>query len=266
MCFTYDISTSGTQGFVESRYLDPLNKEILRIIKERGMKLSVLTDLGKSLPITGRNLIDEKSRFSSGTGYFINTKGTLVTNAHVINDAKIISVSFDGYTYEAKLLAQDPLNDIAILDIELESIPLYLSDEPPVVGEDILVLGFPLPEIQGEDLKATFGNINSLSGLLGDVRLLQFDASIQGGNSGSPILNKYGQVIGTVVSKLSDTFTLTTRGELPQNINYGVKNDYLLPIAKKYNIETVNVKEKLLSKSELVASKRTSIVKILVER
>jgi S1-C subfamily serine protease len=94
---------------------------------------------------------------------------------------------------------------------------------------------------------------------------LQMDASVQSGNSGSPILNIYGNVIGTVTSKMSDLAMLRASGELPQNLNYGVKNAYLLPIAAEY-IENVQPRNQELSKAELVKLSQESIFIIYVNK
>ncbi len=109
-------------------------------------------------------------------------------------------------------------------------------------GEEVLTLGYPLIELQGQGQKATFGRINSISGMQGDIRFIQIDVPIQPGNSGGPLLNKKGDVVGIVTSTINSLSTLMTAGHAPQNVNYAVKSDYALPLIRTYvNGKTNNV-------------------------
>jgi S1-C subfamily serine protease len=249
--FVYNISTTGTQGLVDVRYVDPLNQRILEVFSERGIPRLPVKQIKNAVSVsqTNKPAGGAVSKYT-GTGYFINNSGTFVTNAHVVADAKSIEIEFNSVTYTPRLLAIDTANDLAVLDIDATTPSLALVTSVNV-GDEITVLGFPLIGLQGQEIKATFGNVNALSGIQGDIRLLQMDASVQSGNSGSPILNIYGNVIGTVTSKMSDLAMLRASGELPQNLNYGVKNAYLLPIAAEH-IENVQPRSQELSKAELV--------------
>jgi S1-C subfamily serine protease len=263
--FVYNISTTGTQGLVDVRYVDPLNQRILEVFSERGIPRLPVKQIKNAVSVsqTNKPAGGAVSKYT-GTGYFINNSGTFVTNAHVVADAKSIEIEFNSVTYTPRLLAIDTANDLAVLDIDATTPSLALVTSVNV-GDEITVLGFPLIGLQGQEIKATFGNVNALSGIQGDIRLLQMDASVQSGNSGSPILNIYGNVIGTVTSKMSDLAMLRASGELPQNLNYGVKNAYLLPIAAEH-IENVQPRSQELSKAELVKLSQESIFIIYVNK
>lgn len=263
--FVYNISTTGTQGLVDVRYVDPLNRRILEVFSERGIQRLPVKQINNAVSVSQTNKPSggAVSKYT-GTGYFINDSGTFVTNAHVVADAKSIEIQFNSVTYTPRLIAIDIANDLAVLDIDATTPSLALVTSVNV-GDEITVLGFPLIGLQGQEIKATFGNVNALSGIQGDIRLLQMDASVQSGNSGSPILNIYGNVIGTVTSKMSDLAMLRASGELPQNLNYGVKNAYLLPIAAEH-IENVQPRSQELSKAELVKLSQESIFIIYVNK
>jgi S1-C subfamily serine protease len=263
--FVYNISTTGTQGLVDVRYVDPLNQRILEVFSERGIPRLPVKQIKNAVSVSQTNKPSGGAVSNyTGTGYFINNSGTFVTNAHVVADAKSIEIEFNSVTYTPRLLAIDTANDLAVLDIDATTPSLALVTSVNV-GDEITVLGFPLIGLQGQEIKATFGNVNALSGIQGDIRLLQMDASVQSGNSGSPILNIYGNVIGTVTSKMSDLAMLRASGELPQNLNYGVKNAYLLPIAAEH-IENVQPRSQELSKAELVKLSQESIFIIYVNK
>jgi S1-C subfamily serine protease len=100
------------------------------------------------------------------------------------------------------------------------------------LGEESFVIGFPLTDQLGSDHKVTTGTISALSGSQGDSRLLQFSAPVQPGNSGGPLFNSHGEVVGVVVSTLSAWQSLRSGGPLPQNVNFAIKTDYLLVMLK----------------------------------
>ena len=93
-------------------------------------------------------------------------------------------------------------------------------------GEEVFTLGYPLIQLQGQEQKATFGRVNALSGLQGDLRFIQMDVPIQPGNSGGPLLNRSGEVLAVVTSMLHQLTTYQMAGVIPQNVNYAVKSDY----------------------------------------
>jgi serine protease Do len=141
-----------------------------------------------------------------GAGFVISPTGTIVTNHHVIVGAQTIRVEFqDGTEYEATLVGTDPLTDIALLDIEGEDHPvLTFADSDTIeVGDWALALGNPL----GQGFSASLGIVSArgrtLSGAFDDY--IQTDAAINRGNSGGPLFNVDGEVIGVNTAILSPT-------------------------------------------------------------
>jgi len=175
----------------------------------------------------------KESMKSSGTGFAISETGHIVTNAHVVEGATKIRVCIGGQKHDATILSQDKANDLVILKIAPKTIPMALNTaKAPNLGDNVSVAGFPNPDIQGRSIKITKGSISGLKGIQDDIRHYQIDASVQPGNSGGPLLNADSKVIGIVNAKLNDAAVALATGSIPQNVNYAIKLDYLLTLAK----------------------------------
>lgn len=170
---------------------------------------------------------------SCGSGFFITNDGYLITNHHVIKDGKTIEVSSLGQKHEATLIAQDERLDLALLKINTSSTPIPMCTELPItLGQEIMVMGFPRPDTQGLSHKLTRGIISSENGMLDDVNRYQIDASIQPGNSGGPVCDIRGRLVGVTVSGLNANYFLEHDGNLPQNVNYAIKRDVVTKFLK----------------------------------
>lgn len=180
--------------------------------------------------------------YSTGTGFFVTVDGFLITNFHVVDGASELAViTSDGRNLPAKLIQGDPANDVALLKVDAVTQPLAISDNSNLSkGEDVFTLGYPLVAIEGQDQKATFGRVNSLSGIANDIRFVQIDVPIQPGNSGSPLMSREGHVVGICSATLDALVTLRASGSLPQNVNYAVKSDYIIPLLR--SVAGANVK------------------------
>lgn len=163
----------------------------------------------------------------SGTGFAISSNGMIVTNYHVIENAKSIKIKglngvFDK-SFDAQVMQTDKVNDLAIIKIKdpdfnnLGTIPFQIKTSTSEVGEDIFVLGFPLTATMGEEVKLTTGVVSSKTGFQGNVTQYQISAPIQPGNSGGPLFDKSGNVIGIISAKHLNT----------ENVGYAIKASYL---------------------------------------
>jgi len=142
---------------------------------------------------------------STGSGIVITPSGLILTNEHVIRQCDSIQVVLDSTrTLKAALRAADAARDLALLAAE-ESFPLAApvrKDAAPRLGEPVAVIGYPLVNVLSAQPNVSFGHINSTVGVKGNPAQMQIDVPIQRGNSGGPVLDAAGNVIGIVVSKL----------------------------------------------------------------
>ena len=175
----------------------------------------------------------------TGTGFAIED-GYVITNYHVVEDAKTIllkGIAGDSYTsYSAIVVTKDKNNDIAILKINdprfdgFESIPYSVSLKQVDVGEDVFVLGYPMTQALGNEIKLTNGIISARTGYQGDISTYQISAPVQPGNSGAPMFDSKGNIIGIVVAGVPGA----------DNVGYAIKTLYL-----KVLIENTGINIKL---------------------
>ena len=173
------------------------------------------------------NISQESNQIKSmGTGFIINQHAHIVTNHHVISDCKKIEIINSKLNSGAKILFSDEINDLAIIksNSPVNSYAFLRGGRGIRVGEDIITLGYPLGTILGENIKATKGNISSATGLANDTTMMQITAPIQPGNSGGPVLDMSGNVVGVVSAKINELAVAKATGSLPQNINFAIKS------------------------------------------
>lgn len=164
----------------------------------------------------------------SGTGFVITRDGYILTCQHVVNGAGIIKVAANDVLYPAKVVREDKSNDLALLKINGNFTPLAFSPERTAkMGQEAFTLGFPNPDLQGVSPKLTRGEVSSLAGYQDDVRLFQISIPVQPGNSGGPLLDNNGNVIGVIVAMLNAATAFKYSGSLPQNVNYALKAPYV---------------------------------------
>jgi S1-C subfamily serine protease len=158
---------------------------------------------------------------SAGGSGFVVAPRLIVTNHHVIVHAADLACAAGGAPTPARLVASDPINDIALLEIghDAPGIAQFRSDSEVDLGEDVIVAGFPLQNILGQGPQISAGNVSALSGPRGDSGVLQFTSPIGSGSSGGPIHDCSGLIVGLVRSVLRHDLHDT----IAQNINFGVK-------------------------------------------
>jgi hypothetical protein len=164
---------------------------------------------------------------ASGTGFAVSSEGKIVTNSHVVHGSNNILVRGVGgdftKTYSAIIVIEDKVNDLAILQIEdkafktLGLIPYVISGVSSEVGCSVFSLGYPLKSLMGDEIKLTNGIISSKSGFQGDITTYQISVPLQPGNSGGPLFDSNGNLVGIVNSRLS----------IGENVSYAIKSAYL---------------------------------------
>ncbi|WP_228536014.1 S1C family serine protease [Noviherbaspirillum malthae] len=166
-------------------------------------------------------------RKGSGSGFIVSA-GYVVTNEHVISGCRKLTVRRGEGRHEARLARARASMDLALLEV-----PALKATKAPgirtnaLLGEDVTVAGHPLSGLLSADIIVTSGQVNALSGLRDDVRLLQISAPIQPGNSGGPLVDTSGNIVGVVVSKLDAARLQKMIGDVPQNVNFAIKPEFL---------------------------------------
>lgn len=161
----------------------------------------------------------------SGTGFFITDDGYLLTCYHVVSNATYIKVGTKQGVLSADLVQSDAANDVALLKVEgtFTALPLVASNSVRL-GESVFTIGFPNPGVQGLEPKLTRGVISSLAGVQDNPGEYQISVPVQPGNSGSAVVDEYGNVTGIVAARLSDRAALVTSGMTAQDVNYAIKS------------------------------------------
>lgn len=153
-----------------------------------------------------RSTAPDIQQVGAGSGFFISEDGLIITNKHVVSDeqASYTVLTSDGKSFDAKILARDPVNDIAILKVEIKDAPkLDLADSDQIqIGQRVIAIGNSLGQYQNTVTSGIVSGIGrsivagSASGSEELSGVIQTDAAINPGNSGGPLLNVAGQVIG----------------------------------------------------------------------
>ena len=181
-------------------------------------------------PAPASPVVPKSVDVSSGTGFFISSQGQIVTNAHVVDACRNITVSKNSEApIPARLVAADQQNDLAILSATTTpNKVLNIRVAPVKLGEPVVAFGFPLSTILSRNGNFTLGNVTALAGLNDDSRNLQVSVPVQPGNSGGPLLDYNGDVAGVVSAKL-DTIKVASRiGDVVQNVNFAIKSNAII--------------------------------------
>ena len=179
----------------------------------------------------------------SGTGFFVNGEGYIATNEHVAGICQMMASLINGEPYQFKILVTDKLNDLALLKGDYKNKNyLNINSLGADFGEDIVTFGYPLSDQLSSSVKLTRGIVSSLSGPGNNISQIQIDAAIQPGNSGGPILNYSGQVIGVASSGLNKLTMLANEDApyIPENVNFAVAAPTLSSFLKANQVKIYN--------------------------
>lgn len=201
-----------------------------------------------------------KGNVTTGSGFLVSTSGHFLTNAHVVEACRSVSVGMFG---NAQVLDRDATNDLALIKVDavVPGKPLAFSEIGPRLGEEVIALGYPLQTILQNGLNVTKGDVSSLAGMRGDSRFLQFTAAIQPGNSGGPLVSKRGAVLGVVTSKLNAMKVASAVGDVPQSVNFAIQPELAELYLRRHGISVArpDPAEKVLEAHEVVAKIRDAV-------
>ncbi|MDC1303257.1 trypsin-like peptidase domain-containing protein, partial [Pelagibacterales bacterium] len=183
-------------------------------------------------------------RMGSGSGFFINGSGYIASNFHVTDGCQEIRLGNE----KLEIIRNDIVNDIAILKSnQIGNEFIKISEEGAIKGEDIYVLGFPHGKHLSSESKVTKGVVSTLQGLGNNYSQMQIDAAIQPGNSGGPVINENGELIGVTVATADYEVMFDMFKSLPQNMNFAIKSQMLTNILDDSKIDYTNPKSSWFS-------------------
>lgn len=169
----------------------------------------------------------------TGSCAVVSPNGLILTAYHIIENFSMIKVHLtDERILEASVVQTDSTNDLALLKISGNT-PNYLPLAPlrsTRVGQQVFTIGFPAVSLLGKEPKFTEGTISALSGPHGIASILQISVPVQPGNSGGPLVNDLGELVGMITSTASVSQFIKETGMLPQNVNWAIKVDYIRPL------------------------------------
>ena len=189
-------------------------------------------------PATSPPKTDDEDKVSSGTGYFVSHAGHVVTNHHVVKGCKDIGVFYgDNPLSLGRLIGSDETNDLAVIKSDITPLKVANVRIGIRLGEPVAVFGYPLSHVLASSGNFTLGNVTALAGLRDDTRHLQISAPVQAGNSGGPLLDANGNLVGTVISKLNAMRVVQATGDLPQNVNFAIKSSVLASFLESKGVQ-----------------------------
>lgn len=223
--------------------------------------------VGKNLNQTGESKSEWKG---NGTGFFINKAGYIATNYHVVAEANDIEIEFlrsgQKQNFKVKVINSDKQNDLSVLKIEDDSfnpfsqLPYNFQTNIIDVGTNVFALGYPMAlSVLGTEIKFTDGKISSKTGFQGDISTYQMTTPIQPGNSGGPLFDFNGNLVGITSAVI--------RPDLADNVSYSIKTAYLknlidvLPITIELPVDK-SLANKLLTEKIKILSDYVVLIKV----
>ncbi len=200
-------------------------------------------DGGAASKIDPMLLVDHSEPYRTGTAFFINRGGQLLTAAHVARDCVLIEARQGDASFPVTAKAASDLLDVAVLDSgrPRNSALQFRQGQEIVLGESITSVGYPLRGILGDSPNVTRGNISASKGIKGSWGMFQYSAPSQPGNSGGPIVSDNGEVLGVAVTTLSAE-SLVKRGLIPQNINFALDSRHVAKFLRRQSVSFDEIK------------------------
>jgi S1-C subfamily serine protease len=220
---------------VASKVTKLVYADVLRQLKPTAEQFPASSQLAA---LDSAALIDRSEPATTGTAFYINKQGQLMTAAHVLDDCLAIEARQDARTFRVKRVANSDLLDLSIVDsgVPTEKALSLRKGQEVTLGESVTNVGYPLQGILSASPNLTRGNVSARGGLKGSEGIFQFSAPIQPGSSGGPVVSDRGELLGVTVGTLNAS-VLIERGLLPQNVNFALDARYAAMFMRQANIE-----------------------------
>jgi len=211
------------------------NKRDIPLARHAGAITGVkVAETPQSPPVASERPTQSESYTVTGTGFTVSDDGFVLTNSHVVEQCEAVTVHDRG---SAQVKELDEINDLALLKIQGKTAVAKFRALAPRLGGAVYAAGFPYSGVLSGSVNFTAGNISALSGIRNDTRYLQFTAPVQPGNSGGPLVDNQGNVIGVVTARLPDIEILKASGSLPQNVNFAIHGELAKSFLKANGVE-----------------------------
>lgn len=207
-------------------------------ISELGSPWESESDSDTQPPVTA-GTGGEPTLYASGTGFLVSRNGHVLTNNHVVEGCRRLTFQIRGdVAVEAVPLATNATTDLALLKTSLTSAPAVFRGPVSLrLGDELVVFGFPLLGDLSSQGNLTNGIVSALSGLNDDLSRLQMTAPIQPGNSGGPVINRAGHIVGVVVETANDEYFRQQRGTVVQNLNFAIHDSLARAFLDTNNVQ-----------------------------
>ena len=207
----------------------------------------------------------QSTSIRTGTGFAVSRSTHIVTNAHVVARCEALRVHFGSQVAYASVLALDEGDDLAVLQTQLVLPKIIAVRGSPALrlGESVVAFGFPLTGSLSMEGNLTTGNVSALAGLGDDPKYLQITAPVQPGNSGGPLLDESGNLIGVITAKLDAMAIAKRTGDIPQNVNFAIKTEVVEAFLKSAGVRyEKNVSDRPLQVADIADIAKASAVRI----
>lgn len=226
------VKSKGFKSYREVLFIppkeDPRNvvPKVVKGIEEMGFKVRLM-EPGKPIDAP------------QGTGFVVGGPGWLLTCAHVVGEQKQATVSLAGQREVADVVRADKKADLALLKLrgplpaEATMLGFRALTHPPVMGEEVFTIGYPLSRMLGNTARMSKGLLSATTGMRDNVNEIQVSAEIQPGSSGGPLLDRDGNVIGVINRTMNPAAVAqASGGALPQNVNFAIKAERVVAFLK----------------------------------
>jgi hypothetical protein len=190
----------------------------------------------------------------SGSGFYINNQGYALTNNHVVDICKQMVGIVNGKEILFRVITTDKTNDVAVIKTNQRSFNfIKINNDGAKLGENIIAVGYPLSGRLSDSVKITRGIVSALSGPNNNSGQIQIDAALQPGNSGGPVINEKGELVGIASAGLNKLLMAKEARYIPENVNFAVSSSIVTNILKnkKINYSTPSFFNSSYSNTEL---------------
>tara|TARA_A100001015_G_scaffold300376_1_gene385701 strand:- start:43 stop:1239 length:1197 start_codon:yes stop_codon:yes gene_type:complete len=213
--------------YEENKKKEAKERKIKEAEEAKKPKIKVSSDVDPALITIG-----------SGSSFYINNKGYALTNNHVIDICAQSVAIVDGKETLFRVIATDKTNDVAVLKTDYKSRNfIKINEEGAKLGENVIAVGYPLAGRLSDSVKITRGIVSSLSGVDNNIGQIQIDAALQPGNSGGPVLNESGELVGIASAGLNKLLMAKEAKYIPENVNFAVASPIIVNILKSKKVK-----------------------------